>query len=242
MPLFYAQVVRMHIDTAIPCVGYDDFLALTLPRNLAVLDSVTVVTDPQDVATAALATKLGAEVFPTEAWRRGGPLNKAAALNDWISRATTYDPEQWLLVMDADIMLFHPLAKEIPHVDARGLYSLRRRLCESPGLFNDFLAGGIEFSEFPLDLAPVGNGKAWESVPTAKTAALAGYLHLWCPMRAAGRLRYPTTGTAEAYDLGFALSFPEELRNELSCGEVLHLGPTQTNWSGRRSPRWERSA
>ena len=186
----------MHIDVAIPCVGYDDFLALTLPRNRLLLDSITVVTEPQDVATVELATKMGVGVFVTEAWRKPGPLDKAAALNEWISQATTYSREQWLMVMDADILLFHPLAAEIPHVDARGLYSLRRRLCETPESFASFLAGDLDVSQFPVDVAPFINGKAWDRVQTSKTAALAGYLHLWCPMRAAGSLRYPVTGTA----------------------------------------------
>ena len=232
----------MHIDAAIPCVGYDDFLALTLPRNVQLLDSVTVVTEPQDLATIELAAQLGVEVFVTEAWRKQGPLNKAAAINEWISRATTYIAEQWLMVMDADLLLFHRPEAELPRLDARGLYSVRRRLCQTPQEYASFLAGNLDASQFPLEVAPVRNGKAWNAVPTEKAAALAGYLHLWCPMRSVGMLRYPVTGTAAAYDLGFAMSFPEDLRNDLACGDALHLGPTQTNWSGRRSPRWERPA
>lgn len=227
----------MHIDAVIPCVGYDDFLALTLPGNLKLLDSVTVLTEPEDAATARLAAGLNAEIFVTDAWRRDGPLSKASALNEWISRATTFDPEQWLMVLDADMLLFAPLEPEIRHVDPRGLYSLPRRICETAEDFQSFLQGRTALRQFPLDVAPATDGKLWNLVPTTNHASLAGYLHLWCPMRAAGRLRYPAARTAEGYDLGFALSFPDELRNYLN-GESLHLGPTQVNWSGRRSPRW----
>ena len=227
----------MHIDAVIPCVGYDDYLALTLPGNLKLLDSITVLTEPEDSATVALVAELGVDVFATRAWRRDGPLSKASAINEWVSRATTYDSEQWLMVLDADMLLFAPLDADIRHVDPRGLYSLRRRICETPEAFQSFLEAGTALGEFPLDIAPAIDGKLWNMVPTSNPASLAGYLHLWCPMRAAGRLRYPVARTAEAYDLDFALSFPEELRNYLR-GESLHLGPTQVNWAGRRSPRW----
>ena len=66
---------------------------------------------------------------------------------------------------------------------------------------------------------------------------LAGYLQLWHPAHALGSRHFEGTGTAEAYDLVFGLSFPEDARRLLNQ-EVLHIGPTQVNWAGRRSARW----
>ena len=228
----------MRIQTAITCVNYDDFLAWTLPRNLPYLESVTVITSPHDAATIRLAKQLGVQLFITDAWHVGGPLNKAHALNQWITHASAFEPEAWLMSLDADILLFQPVADCLDDLDPRGLYSVRRRMCRDANSWNEFLAGSKVLADFPVDVVPVVNGKLWGTIDVQNPAGLAGYFQLWCPTASIGLNRFPMTGTAEAYDLMFGLSFPDTARKILPMQDALHLGPTEVNWVGRRSPRW----
>jgi hypothetical protein len=231
----------MRLQTAISCVNYDDFLAATLPRNLPHLDAVTVITSPNDRATVRLAKQLGVQLFITDAWHSGGPLNKALALNQWVTHASAFDPEAWLMTLDADILLSQPVANCLDALDPRCLYSARRRMCGDFAAWDEFMSGSKVLSDFPLDVVRVVDGKLWGTIEAQNPAGLAGYFQLWHPAASIGLKQFPATGSAEAYDLMFGLSFPDEARAYLSAHDTLHLGPTEVNWAGRRSPRWERS-
>lgn len=228
----------MQLQTAISCVNYDDFLALTLPHNLAYLESVTVLTSPQDTATISLAKQLGVSLFISEAWNTGGPLNKALALNQWVTHAAAYEPEAWLLTLDADILLFESVPACLRGLDCSCLYGVHRRFCDDPDQLAAFASGRKPLEVFPLDLIRMAKGKLWGTVAAVNPAALSGYFQLWHPAHSVGAKSFWESGTAEAYDLAFGLSFPETSRVLLDQ-EVLHLGPTQVNWSGRQSVRWD---
>jgi hypothetical protein len=230
----------MQLQTAISCLNYDDFLACTLPRNLPYLQSVTVVTSPRDPGTIRLAKQLGVQLFITDAWHVDGPLNKALALNQWITHASAFAPDAWLMTLDADILLFNPVFEALDRLDPACLYSVRRRMCADFASFNDFLSGNKALEDFPLDIVPVRDGKLWGTVQAQNPAALAGFFQLWSPAHALGAKRFQGTGSAEAYDILFGLSFPEAARKFLPSREALHLGPTEINWAGRRSPRWSK--
>jgi hypothetical protein len=230
----------MHLKTAIACLHYDDFLAQTLPHNLPFLDSVTILTSPRDPATIQLAKRLGMDVFITDAWHAGGPLNKAHALNQWIAHARATEPDAWLMTLDADMLLFGSVAACLATgLDPRCLYSIPRRLCPDESSLSDFFAGRKPLAAFPLDTIPVVDGKLWGQVPQANTAGLSGYFQMWCPAHSAGPALLPVSGTAEGYDVFFGLLFPEDTRRLLPLQDALHLGPREINWSGRRSPRWQ---
>ena len=235
----------MDIRAVVPCVEYDDFLALTLPHTLALFPSLTVLTSPIDQATIALATRLGAQVYITDAWHIGGPLNKASALNEWLDHSTHEPADPWFLVLDADIILPAAFFAHLDrlnlegHLNRRTLYSARRRMCHDRSALEAFLDGKKPLQDFPFDTPLIIEGQVFGDIPVNNLAGLAGYLHLWSPQHAAGNPLFPVTGTAEGYDLQFALSFPEENRSYLDPLEVLHIGPTFVNWHGRRSPRWD---
>lgn len=228
----------MRIQTAISCVNYDDFLACTLPHNLPHLESVTVITSPYDAATIQLAKQLGVQLFITDAFHAGGSFNKALALNQWITHASAFEPDAWLMTLDADILLFGPVATQLDGLDPGCLYSVRRRMCPDATSWEDLLSGERLFSDFPLDIVPVRDGRLWGTIEAENPAALAGYFQMWHPGSSVGLKRFPVTGTAEAYDLMFGLSFPDTARKLLPAMEALHLGPPEVNWAGRRSARW----
>jgi hypothetical protein len=230
----------MRLETVVPCVGYDDFLAVTLPRNVTLLPSITILTSVSDERTVAIAEDYPVDIILTDAWYQRGPFNKARALNEWLDIVTVDcdDPALWLLFLDADILLPEEQRIEVKQLDAECLYGARRRMCAEYGMYQEHIRGDRRLDSFSLRDVPIENGKAWGRWPTMNTAALSGYFQLWCPRRAKGADRLLESGTAARYDLEFALSFPEENRHFLENFDVLHLGRSRVNWSGRRSERW----
>lgn len=92
------NVKRLH--GVVVCRGYDDYLKLTLPRVIAELDEVTVVTAPSDTATQAVAKECGAllhlaPVLEPPLFRKGAALAECLSL---------LRKREWVVVLDADIM------------------------------------------------------------------------------------------------------------------------------------------
>jgi hypothetical protein len=229
----------MRLEAAVPCVSYDDFLAITLPNNMDCLKSVTVLTAPWDSATIELARKCGVKILITTAWR-AGVFNKAKALNEWLSRICYPSPELWTLVIDADILLPQGRAMPALELDTSILYSARRRLCEEEDQWLAFRNGERCLEDFPCEEIPIQSGRLWGRYSTTNPAGLLGYFQLWNPARAGCGLRFPEAPTASGYDVLFGLHFGAH-RKFLPDYEVLHLGPRRTNWQGRHSERWRRT-
>jgi hypothetical protein len=227
----------MVIQTVVPCVNYDDFLRLTLPRNMRQLDTVTVLTSPDDSASIEVARRCGARVLTTDAWRRGR-FNKARALNEWLDNVSPASgADVWYLVIDADIVLprTQPLGELA--LNPKVLYGARRRMCDDQPGWYEFSNGARPLESFPLDVAPIWHGRIW-NLATVNPAALYGCLQLWNSAFGSGAARFPEFPTAGNYDVAFALSFGDDRREFLPDFDVLHLGESRTNWEGRRSARW----
>lgn len=198
------------------CVGYDDLLAITLPRNLRHLREILIVTTPEDTATQQLAGEHpGARLHVTDAFHRdGGPFNKGAALEEAFDRLGR---RGWVLILDADTLLpFSGLGEMV--IRPGFLYSPYRRLLRDPSRFRD-----------DLD---------WSKLPLKTSRIWAGYFQLFhCsdPVLVE-RPWYPSMPTAGGCDGVFQSRWPgtRRIRPDL---EVLHLGPHGRNWSGRVTPR-----
>lgn len=229
----------MQIAIAITCVNYADFLRLTLPHTVPQFQQITVITSPDDLETKHIAGEAGAECYLTSAWKRNGvPFNKASALNEWLDSIDVRNPDQWILTLDADILLPPNLRTFFDKLDPRGLYSMPRRMCETQSKWNDFVAGHRKWETFTINIPPVINGLVWGGRPTNNPAALSGYFQLWNPLFSSGLKRFPEMPTAKGYDVDFALSFPAAMRRFLFPADVLHLGPSKVNWAGRCSEAW----
>lgn len=229
----------MQIEVIIPCVKYSDFLAISLPESRRRFSRVTVLTDPRDEETIALAQREGVSLQLTTAWNEdGATFNKAAAINFALDALAVDGTDTWILLLDADIVLNSDLVKDVEALDPKCLYSVQRRMCETMSEWQELVAGRITLHDLPIYLPAVVNGKVWKHRPTSNPAGLCGYLQLWHITESAGVKRMPTSPNAASYDVEFAFSFPEEGRKFLRGHEVLHLGPRNTNWDGRVSPRW----
>jgi hypothetical protein len=96
-----AEALRLEAVTA--CVGFDDFLDITLALNHPQFDTVIVVTSHADRATQLVAKKHGAICVQTDLFRKNGrAFNKGAALNAGMAR---FQYHGWRLHLDADIVV-----------------------------------------------------------------------------------------------------------------------------------------
>lgn len=235
--------MAMHIEVIITCLGYGDFLAITLPETKRWFTAITVLTGPEDAETIALAQREGVSLHLTSVWQKdGAKFNKAGAINSCLDERNLDGTDSWVLLLDADILLQEDLHLDVMALDPQGLYSIKRRMCETEKEWLELRAGRRGVEDFPLYVPAVVNGKVWKHRPTANPAALCGYLQLWHATKAAGLKRMPASLNAANYDVLFAFSFPDALRSFVKGREVLHLGPSKANWDGRVSPRWNLSA
>src|SRR5689334_17013631 len=117
----------MHIEAITVCVGYGDFLAVTLPENLPLLDGLVVVTSPDDQETQAACRRHSVPCVLSEDHRRYvQPFNKARLINRALDQIGGRD---WILHFDADIVLPQKLRRllEWAQLDERCLYGFDRQ-------------------------------------------------------------------------------------------------------------------
>ena len=204
------------------CVDFGDLLALTLPHNATHFDSVLVVTTWEDRETQRVVDKVpNADCLLTDAFHRGGdPFNKGRALDEalWL-----FPRRGWITVMDADILL--PLDVDFSDFVPGCLYSPYRRLCGCPEDAKHF--------------------KDWTTYPEGPERCNGEFAGALQCFRLEDPVLLPTVQfygcdhpTAQGVDTAFWGRWP---RSKLCrpLWEVLHLGPTRVNWSGRVTPRWE---
>lgn len=229
-----------NVTVVIACVDYADMLAVTLPYTTKLFDDVTIVTKASDLESVRVAKNCGAKVFISDDWYLGGALfNKSGALNSCLRvRNALSRNGGWILLLDADIVMFDVPRTDLETLDRRKLYSVRRRLCETQQAWLDFVSEKRKLSSFPLDTVPIVNGRAWGEYRTENAAALSGYFHLWYHDSATELKELPSSRNAGKYDVLFALTFPDEHRAYIENQEVLHLGERRRNWNGRTSDRW----
>jgi hypothetical protein len=201
------------------CVGYDDFLRLTLPRIIKHVDKLLIVTTPDDVRTQQLAAEYPKKtaLHTTDAFYRGGAsFNKGLAMEEGFD---VLGRKGWILVLDADILLPEKLP-QFP-VNEGKLYTPRRRIMTD--------VDGL--TETPtVDPA---------TLPIRKEYGNFGYFQLFHaddPVL----VRKPWYGTDWLHAGGCDSVFEKRWNkaNKVSPPfEVIHLGDPDANWFGRTRPR-----
>jgi hypothetical protein len=197
------------------CVGYDDILAITLPRMVKTFRQVFVISAPQDAATAALAKQAGATLYVTDAfYRQGAAFNKGLAIEEAMQLIVR---KGWIATIDADILL----PGKFPEfgIECGNLYSAPRRVCD--------------------DLSQWQPGTKWSQYRQWGEVEYSGYLHIF-------HAADPVLKTLPWYGLDWrhAGGYDSEFQSRWDAGhkkvlpwECLHIGPVDTNWLGRISPR-----
>jgi hypothetical protein len=237
------EALRLEAVTA--CVGFDDFLDVTLALNHPHLDTMIVVTSHEDRATQKVAQKHGAICVQTDLLKKNGRgFNKGAAINAGLAR---FQYHGWRLHVDADIMLpdnFRRMLFNHTSLDPDCLYgadridvigkpdlaALKSRLAFSPQAAHGFL---IDPSR--------ANAMGARYVDTLRGYCPMGFFQLW---NARCQHTYPwSLGTAAHDDVLFADQWPGTHRRHLPTAICYHLCAAPPamgeNWDGHRSqPRF----
>ena len=203
------------------CVEYDDFLAITLPRNMRHFTRTLVVTSPADTRTQDLAKQHGAECYVTDAfYRNGAAFNKGLAIEEAFD---VLGRDGWICVWDADIVM--PDCIQFPReIDC--LYSPARHILDDPATYSDDLT--------------------WLTLPSpTQPHEFDGYFQMFHSLT----IDPPWYGTgwrhAGGCDSDFQFRFSEASRRRPPFS-VLHLGSEGIpeigvrigrNWRGRVTPR-----
>jgi len=198
------------------CVGYDDLLEITLVRNMRHLSECVVVTHPDDQRTKDVVSKVpGAKVFETDAfYRHGAKFNKGLAMEEGFD---ALGRDGWIIVFDADTLL--PERLSLHRLNQSTLYSARRLVLQDP-----------------LSWTP---SFEWSQLSPIKDVCFAGYFHLFHADDSHIKKRpwYDVTFTHAGGGDGYFQSRWTPAEKVYLPFYVLHLGPHDTNWCGRISPR-----
>jgi hypothetical protein len=197
------------------CVNYDDLLAITLPKNALHLREVFVVTTPNDYKTQEVVASVpNARCYLTDSfYKYGAKFNKGLALEEGFEQMGRCE---WILSFDADTLF--PEYMPLEPVFGK-LYTPKRRLLLDPTKYTDSLD--------------------WASLPLSNDRHWPGYYQLF-------HADDPVIAEQPWMDVSFTHAgggdgyFQSRWHptNKLRCNfEVLHLGPRDTNWMGRVSPR-----
>lgn len=199
------------------CVGYDDLLAITLPRNARHFEEHWIVTHPTDQRTLAVVDSVGhAWAYRTDAfYRDGAPFRKGLAIEECFGHIGR---DGWFAVVDADTLLPDDFAARVANLDPERIYAPRRRMCSDPRRWCE----------------------PWEQWPIQPDCEQAGFAQVFCGESRFIRDKRPWYGTefrhAGGCDSVFLYRWPPEFREWLPF-ECLHLGRPFENWCGRTSPR-----
>lgn len=229
----------MKLEAVIVCKNYSDFLEHTLPENVELLDRMVVVTHPDDKPTQRLCSHYGVDCIQTTVMHdNGAKFNKGRAINLGLSHLGHAD---WLLHLDADIMLPHKFREMLKHakLNPENIYGADRQNTVSFDNWEDHKAKTVPqhkwrymvtpTSEFPMGSRLLHQEYGWCPI---------GCFQLW---HASKQRKYPITcGSAEHSDVLFSVQWPRENRILLPEFFVYHLesdgkAPMGINWEGRKT-------
>lgn len=151
------------MKTACVSVRYNDYLKLFIDHNKSLLDDLTVITDPRDLATIKFCDESGVKTFLSNSFNKmGAAFNKGGAINDFLA-SIPEESEEWILLMDSDILL--PKELDLPNLvkglNKELLYGIGRQFIYSYEGYRSYTQGNLDhFDEEP-------EGFAW------------GYFQLW---------------------------------------------------------------
>lgn len=237
-PDYDSESLRLEVVTV--CKGFDDFLAVTLPKNIQQVDNYIVVTDHSDKKTQAVARDNGATCVQTDLFRKNKrSFNKGAAINAGFDY---FQWNGWRLHLDADILLpssFRRMLFNHSHLERHCLYGADRVNVIGDEPIASLLKQDRQH-KYRLLLKASQGEPAHRLICSLRGYLPCGYFQLW---NASTQKPYPySLGTAAHDDMMFAAAWPEANRRLLPGAVVYHLCPNQPkvgeNWDGNRgTPR-----
>lgn len=233
------ETESLRLEAVTVSVGFDDMLDHTLSANHGQMDTMIIVTSPDDRATQAVARKHGAICVPTDLIRKNGrTFNKGAAINAGFN---AFQYHGWRLHLDSDIVLpssFRRILFNHHHLDRHCLYGADR--VDVIGTAEMRKAREHLQHQHGCIVQAYGGGVGGRFVHTLSGYSPLGYFQLW---HSSCQKPYPySLGTAAHDDVMFANLWPESHRRLLPGIITHHLcaAPPKwgENWDGhRQQPR-----
>jgi hypothetical protein len=238
----------MRLEAVTVSVGYGDFLAATLPYNLAIFDRMVVVTTPEDAQTREVCRRHGvAPIVTREFYRHGDKFNKGRGVNKGIDQLSHAD---WICHLDADILLPPYFRRVVRDADLQPecLYGCDRVMIRSWSDWKKLQASGYLQHDyhcrvnFPKGLEV---GCRWASEEHGYVPL--GFFQLWHAQadlhRGAHMRAYPTSHhDAARGDVQFAIKWDRRQRVLLPEVIAVHLesetAPLGANWKGRKTKKF----
>ena len=242
------------IQIIIPCLHYDDYLKITLPRNIKEHADIAVVTSHEDFKTHKVCKDnrvlclISARININKA-----PFAKGKAINDAID---FLKPTDWVLVIDSDILLQKGMMNRLREMvlNPGALYYTRRwgpkDLDGITHVVRDYDAG-MDIDHLFKHHANPEMAHATNRLGNAIEAFPYGYFQLFnvraeC-LRGRHKLYEERFATAEMDDSNFGLViYSTDKRYALPqpAFDVIHLphGTFKKNWAGRVTARIDQEA
>lgn len=214
-----SEKVNPKLDVIIISVNYNDYLIITLPKNLEVFENITVITTPEDEMCQKICKKFGVRYITTNVmYELGAKFNKGKTLDFAIKMLN--DPG-YVLLLDADMIINRKIDTSLLKRDV--LYTTDRVIIEDLDKYKVYLDNTKHFLKnqtVNVDERGIGFFQLFHMLSS-------------CINR---ELIYPTDSDDSSWtDLKFRDKFSKRENLEL---EAIHLGPAYTNWSGRNSEKF----
>ena len=226
------------LECIICCVNYADILSETLGNNLKYLKYISIITIPTDSDTIKLCDQYKVKCITTELfhektftkfewknilnWSRWGQyldnfsdkkcFNKAKAINYAIKNTN----KQWILLLDADIILPKEFASiQLDKLSKTSLYSCNRYVFDNRNDYENNINGYYDHWQF------VGFFQLFNKTSKNFSKRYYGYDE--------------NNNYANTSDFTFMKKWHEK---KLLKFTVIHLGKTGKNWKGRTTNKW----
>jgi GR25 family glycosyltransferase involved in LPS biosynthesis len=201
------RVGAKKLDVVIVSVNYNDFLLVSLEKNVKMFDSITVVTSSSDFLCQMICEKFGVKCVVTDVmYDNNAVFNKGKAINEGIRSILNPD---FILLLDADIVVMNKV--DLDSLEDSLLYTSERHIVPNYDSYKRYISGDNKIFKVEKD-------QGFGFFQLFKYSKVMKY--------------YPESfGNAAGSDIKFRDKFKERK----NIGKtVLHLG-TDSNWDGRKS-------
>lgn len=203
----------------IVCINYADLLEYSLSFNSKMFDHIYISTTADDIETLNVCKQYdNVEIILTDLIHSNNAVfNKGAIMKELQTHAHTKHPNEWILILDADIVIPQTLLEQISgqYDDTSFIYGLTRYEKHNKDNFNELWEGDSNFGKRLNE----GN-YPW------------GYFQLYYRKD----VFYETSENCGECDNKFLKIFGK--KKHMMKGFVIHLGARIKNWSGRVTDKW----
>jgi hypothetical protein len=217
------------------CVNYTDMLEISYYKNKNEIENWFIITSNSDIETQNFCIKNNINFFTTDAfYKKNSVFNKAAALNSFFNNVDISEFE-WILLLDADILLNNSISNFSKKLDENKLEDI----IYNKDVLNNTSLSSIFFSCPRLIFDTPEQYKSNKGF--LEPIYFIGYFQLFKKDRIINHLKYQIFvefPTAANYDDTFRNMYWPDRKYAAISNIVYHLGPSAKNWSGRVTDRW----